>query len=288
MNVRSLMLGTALGLATALPGAAQETQATESKEAPAADTVIATVGGTDITLGHMIALRERLPQQYQQLPDEALFEGILTQLINQEALSTQADATSQRTELVLENERRAMLANAVLTDVAEDAVSDAAIEEAYQQTYGDAAPATEWNASHILLETEEDAAAVKQALEEGADFAELARERSTGPSAPNGGALGWFGPGMMVPEFEEVVSGLEPGGVSEPFQTQFGWHVARLNETREQEAPALEEVRGEIAEQLQQQAIEARVAEATEGVEVVRHDVSGIDANVLSDTSLID
>lgn len=287
MTVRNLTLGTALGICLALPLAAQDTADTDAAPADA-DTVVASVGGTDITLGHMIALRERLPEQYRQLPDEALFEGILTQLINQQALSTRADASSPRTELILENERRAMLANTVLNDVAMGAVSDEAIEAAYEDQFGGAEPTTEWNAAHILLESEEDAAAVKAELDEGADFAELARERSTGPSAPNGGALGWFGPGMMVPEFEQAVSGLEPGDVSEPFETQFGWHVARLSEVREQEPPALDEVRDGLAEQIQQQAIEDAVTAATEEVEIVRPDISGIDPGVLSDPSLID
>ncbi len=280
MNVRSLLRGTGVALLLAFPAAAQD--------APSADTVVATVGGTDITLGHMIALRERLPEQYRQLPDAALFDGILTQLINQEALSQQADDTSPRTELVVENERRAMLANSVLQHVAEDAVTNEAIEEAYQEAYGDTGPATEWNAAHILLETEEAAAEVKAELEEGADFAEVARERSTGPSGPNGGALGWFGPGMMVPEFEQAMSGLAPGEVSEPFQTQFGWHVARLNEVREQQPPSLEEVRPQLVEQVQQQAVEERVSEAAGGVEIERADIPDIDPAVLSDSSVID
>ena len=280
MNVKTLTLVAGLALCLGAPVTAQD--------APSADTVVATVGGADITLGHMIALRERLPEQYSQLPDAALFDGILTQLINQEALSQQAEDASPRTGLVVENERRAMLANSVLQDVAEDAVTEEAIDEAYQEAYGDAGTTTEWNAAHILLETEEAAAEVKAELDEGADFAELARERSTGPSGPNGGTLGWFGPGMMVPEFEQAVNGLEPGGISEPFQTQFGWHVAKLNEVREQQPPSLEEVRPQLAEQVQQQAVEDRVAEAAEAASVERKDISDLDPGVLSDSSLID
>lgn len=310
MSVRNLTLGTALGVVLCAPAIAQEAateggagaaaqeqtaqgsantaQGSANSEAPSADTVVATVGGTEITLGHMIALRERLPEQYRQLPDSALFEGLLAQLINQEALSQKADAESPHTELVLENERRALLANSVLQRAAEDAVTDQAIEQAYQETYGDAGPTTEWNASHILLESEEDAQAVEAELEGGADFAEVAREKSTGPSAPNGGSLGWFGPGMMVPEFEQAIGDLEPGEVSQPFQTQFGWHVAKLNEVRDKEPPTLDEVREELSAQVQRQAVEEAVSAASEDVEVERPDLSGIDPNVLSDTSLID
>jgi peptidyl-prolyl cis-trans isomerase C len=287
MDVKNVTLGAVLGLFLAVPAVAQDAAGAESA-APSIDTVVATVGGTDITLGHMIAVRAQLPQQYQQLPDEALFEGILAQLVNQEALSRQADGASNRVELTLDNERRAMLANAVLAKVVAEAVSEEAIEQAYQDNFASAEPETEWNASHILLETEDDAKEVKAELDAGADFADLAREKSTGPTGPNGGSLGWFGPGMMLPEFEEAVKTLEPGAISEPFQTQYGWHVAKLNETREQQPPTLEEAHDQLAAQLQQEAVEAAMAAATDEVEVVRPDISGIDPNVLSDSALID
>ena len=73
---------------------------------------------------------------------------------------------------------------------------------------------------------------------------------STGPSGPSGGELGWFGPGMMVPPFEEAVMAMEVGAVSEPVETQFGWHVITLNDTRSQAAPPLDEVREELAEEI--------------------------------------
>jgi len=79
-------------------------------------------------------------------------------------------------------------------------------------------------------------------LADGADFATLAKERSTGPSGPRGGELGWFGTGQMVPEFEQAVIGLEDGAVSEPVQTQFGWHVVKRNDSRNKSAPSLDEV----------------------------------------------
>ena len=278
-------LAPALCLALALPAAAQEETAAQAADP---STVVATVGGTEITLGHMIALRSRLPQQYQQTPDEALFGGILDQLIQQEALAQKAENVPPRVDLVVENERRALTANDILATAAQNSVSDEALQQAYDAAFGDGAPQQEYDASHILVQTEEEAQEIATRLEEGADFATLAREESTGPSAPSGGALGWFGPGMMVPEFEQAVTELEVGEISEPVQTQFGWHVIELNDTREQAPPALEDVRDQLSQQLQQQAIQERLASATEGVEVDRADVSGIDPSVLSDTSLID
>ncbi|MEO1155543.1 MAG: peptidylprolyl isomerase, partial [Pseudomonadota bacterium] len=169
-----------------------------------------------------------------------------------------------------------------------EALTDEALQAAYDETYGSVEPETEFNASHILVETEEEARALIEELDGGADFAALAQEHSTGPSGPNGGSLGWFGMGMMVPPFEAAVVELEPGSFSEdPVQTQFGWHVLILNETRLKDAPALEAVRDELAAQVQRQAVDARVAELTEAADVTRADITGIDPAVLREMSLV-
>ena len=151
-----------------------------------------------------------------------------------------------------------------------------------QAQYIDAEPEPEFNASHILVETKEEADAIKTELDGGADFAELAKEKSTGPSGPGGGSLGWFGPGMMVPAFEEAVAGMEAGSVSEPVETQFGWHVIKLNETRTAEAPALEGVREELETQIRQTKVQEAIESLTEAAEVDRSAAEGIDPSVLN------
>ncbi|RVT82043.1 peptidylprolyl isomerase [Rhodobacteraceae bacterium CCMM004] len=252
-----------------------------------ADTVVATVDGTEITLGHMIVLAERLPDQYLQLPDQELFDGILQQLIQQTALGATQEAT-RRTDLILENEERALLASDAIRALAEAAVTDEALEELYRTRYAEAEPEREFNAAHILVETEEEAQAIVTELEGGADFATLAREKSTGPSGPNGGDLGWFSAGMMVPEFETAVMALEPGAVSAPVQTQFGWHVIKLNEVRDKPIPTLDQVRPELADTLQQAAVEEAIDSATEGATIDRAEPGSIDAALLRNSSLLD
>lgn len=251
-----------------------------------ADTVVATVNGSDITVGHMIALRARLPQQYQQLPDDVLFNGILDQIVQQAVIGQTQEALSKSNTLTLENERRALLANQVVDEVVAGATTDEAIQAAYDEAYGGAEPETEYNASHILVETEDEAAALVTELEGGADFATLAQENSTGPSGPNGGELGWFGPGMMVPEFEQAVVALEAGQVSAPVQTQFGWHVIKLNELRQKEAPALDDVRQELEGQVQRAAVDARIAELTEAAEITRVEPGEVDPSVLRELAI--
>jgi peptidyl-prolyl cis-trans isomerase C len=264
----------ALAAAVALPVAAQDE--------PSVDTVVATVNDTEITLGHMLVARASLPQQYQQLPDDVLFQGILDQLVQQTALADSfTGELPPRVTLSIENETRSLTAGEAIEGVMAEDVSDEELQAAYDAQYKDAEPEQEFNASHILVETKEEADAIKVELDGGADFAEVAKEKSTGPSGPGGGSLGWFGPGMMVPEFEEAVAGMEAGGVSEPVETQFGWHVIKLNETRTGEAPALEDVREELETQVRQTKVQEAIESLTEAAEVDRSAAEGIDPTVL-------
>ncbi len=282
MTFRSRLSGLAAVLALALPAPVfGESHVT-------AETVVATVNGTEITLGHMIVLKQRLPQQYQQLAPEVLFDGILDQLVQQTLLGEAAEGLSTGSRKSLENEERALLANEEITRIAAASMSDEALQQAYDEAYGAAEPETEFNASHILVETEDEAKALVEELSGGADFAELAMEKSTGPSGPRGGELGWFGQGAMVAPFEEAVMVLEVGAVSAPVQTQFGWHVIKLNETRDKSAPALEEVHGQLLDELQRATIEARVTELTETAQVTRVTPEELDPALIDDASLLE
>ena len=276
-----LTASAALALVLAAPAMAQDEMT--------ADTVVATVNGQEITLGHMLMIRATLPDQYQQLPNEVLWDGILDQLVQQEALSQDDSATeTRRVRVAIDNERRALLAAEVVAKVADEAVTDEAVQAAYDEQYANADQGIEYSAAHILVETQEEAAAIAEEAKGGADFAALAREKSTGPSGPNGGDLGWFAAGMMVGEFQTAVEALEPGQVSDPVQTQFGWHVIKLNETRAKAAPPLDEVRAEIAGQLQQQAVTDYIDQLVAGAEVTRTDKADIDPSVLSNLDLLE
>lgn len=252
---------------------------------PTADTVVATVNGADITLGQMIALRATLPEQYLQLDDKALFDGILQQIIQQTALAGAATPT-KTDELTLENTRIGYLAGKVLEDTAAAAVSDEAVKAAYDAKFANAAPAKEYNAAHILVETEDEAKAIKAELDKGADFDTLAKEKSTGPSGPNAGDLGWFSAGMMVKPFEDAVMAMKPGDVSAPVQTEFGWHIIKLKELRDAAVPTLDEAKEELSGDLRQKAVEARVKEVTETAKVEKM-IDGIDPAVIKSETIL-
>ncbi len=266
---------------------AQDADATQTQEANAA-TVVATVNGTDITLGHMIITMAQLPDQYKQLPANVLWDGILEQLVQQELLANELTEVPARAQSAIENEIRSIKAGEAIAAMSDTAASDEAIQAAYDEQIAGMEAATEYNASHILVATEEEALAVKERVEGGEDFAEVAKEASTGPSGPNGGLLGWFGEGMMVAPFEEAVMGMETGAISDPVQTQFGWHVIKLNETRDQALPTLEEMRTDIAASLQEAAIAAHLAALEEAADVTRIEAGTIDPALLSNLDLLE
>ncbi len=253
-----------------------------------AETVVATVGDTEITMGEIIIARTQLPPQYAQLPVEALFNGLIDQLIQQQLLADEADEVSAQIEYTLSNERRALIAGQVITAIAENAITEADVQAAYDARFADAEDIQEFNAAHLLVETEEEAAAAKARIDEGAAFADVARDVSTGPTGPNGGNLGWFGPGAMVPTFEEAITALEVGGVSEPFETQFGWHVATLLETRVQARPTLDQLRPQIAQELQEAAVTTRLDELAAAQTITKPEPGEFDPALIDALELLD
>lgn len=252
-----------------------------------ASTVVASVNGTDITFGEMIIVRAQLPQQYDSLPADVLFEGILDQIIQQQLLADTLEHEPARLTLALANEHRSLRAGEVIDTITSAAASDEAVQAAYDARFASMEPVKEYHAAHILLDTEEEAIEAREVLDDGAEFAGVARERSTGPSGPAGGDLGWFGAGMMVPEFETAVMGMAVGDVSAPVQTQFGWHLITLYETRIQEAPSLESLRAELESEVLQAAIETRITELTDASEITKMDDAEIDPALLSNLDLL-
>ncbi|MFK7751954.1 MAG: peptidylprolyl isomerase [Sedimentitalea sp.] len=255
---------------------------------PDASTVVARVNGTEITLGHVIVAHATLPQQYKELPAEVLYEAIIDQLVQQSTLDQAFDqADPMAVRLSLENERRSLRAAEEIERIMAAAASESDIQASYTNRYSEGFGGMEFNASHILVETEEEAKAIKADIDDGADFATMAREKSTGPSGPGGGALGWFGKGAMVPEFETAVVAMSPGDVSDPVQTQFGWHLIRLKESRQTTAPELAEVRAEIANELRQAAVESKIEELTADAEIERVEIEDLAPEIIRNVDLL-
>lgn len=257
-----------------------------SATAQSLDDVIATVNGTDITLGEALITRMQLPQQYQSLPDDVLMQGIMDQLVNQQIMADNFKGDPLRMQLALRNEARSLRAGEFIASLTATEITEDKVREAYDSAYGAGAGGVEWNANHILVDTKDEATALVEQARGGSDFVKLAQEHSTGPSGPGGGSLGWFGDGMMVPEFQNAVADMTVGEISDPVQTQFGWHVILLNETRIKEGPTLDEVRAEIEADLGRALLEERLKTLKSDATIVTPE--GVDSSLIGRVDLLD
>jgi peptidyl-prolyl cis-trans isomerase C len=253
-----------------------------------AETVVASVNGSDITLGQLVMLRSQLPEQYQQLADDVVFNGLIDQLVNQQLLGDTLEVEPKRIGIAITNEVRSLRAGEVVNTFTSAPVDEADLQLAYDARFADVVPDAEFNASHILVETEDEAIEIKTMIDDGADFAETAVEKSTGPSGPSGGDLGWFGLGMMVPAFEEAVLTLDAGEVSPPVQTQFGWHIVKLNETRETPLPTLDDLRVELTTGIQQQGLDALITTLTEAADITLPEEGQFDYTLIQNLELLE
>lgn len=166
-------------------------------------------------------------------------------------------AEDPRTKAQLELQSRGIIAQAVAADfLASNQASDEEIASAYNEQIK-LSPPLEFKARHILVETQSEAVSLVKELEGGAEFVELAKANSTGPSGPNGGDLGWFAPNQMVAPFSQAVAALEDGAFTKtPVQTQFGWHVILREGSREAQPPTLESVRDVVKQQVEQEKLQ--------------------------------
>ncbi len=294
---RAALLAAAL---TALPFAPSAQQAGQPAEAPAAapqeeaqadiSTVVATVDGEDVTLGEIIMMRMNLPPQYQELPDAQLYEALVEQAVTQRLLAADAreagygDAPMAR--LAAEQAEQTYLAEAKMREVVEAATSEEKLRAEYERRMEGAEPVQEVKASHILVPTREEAQAIYEEAQGGADFAELAREHGTDGTKDRGGDLGWFEKEQMVPAFAEVAFSAEEGVVTEPVQTDFGWHLIKVTGKREQPAPEFEAVRDEIAQDLASGAAQRAIVEVREGAEIAQPE-TGLDPSVIRRDDLL-
>ncbi len=244
--------------------------------APAEDQVLATVNGEEILESEVRATQQGLPQQYRQLPFEMLKPMLVDREINQRLLMLAGQdaglADDEEVKKQLAALERRIVAETYLERAIEEKVTDDAIKAHYDEFIKTNEPEPQVHARHILLENEEDAKAVIAELDDGADFVELAKEKSTGPSGPNGGDLGFFNKGDMVAPFAEAAFSMEPGTYSkEPVQTQFGWHVILVEEKKDGVQPSLEEIRQQMEAEVTQQAVQDLIEELRSDAEVVNN-----------------
>ncbi|MBC6717122.1 peptidylprolyl isomerase [Aurantimonas sp. DM33-3] len=213
--------------------------------------VVARVGSEEITERDLKAAAAEVGEQFARLPADQRKLAVLSALIDIKVLARQAEAETLQDDPEVAAQidflRERTLHNAYFARNGVANITEEELKARFDKEVA-AMPATEEvHARHILLKTEEEAKAVIGKLDGGADFVELAKESSTGPSGPEGGDLGFFSAGQMVPEFEKVAFTMEPGTYTkEPVQTQFGWHVIKVEEKREAPKPEFDAVKDQV------------------------------------------
>ena len=221
----------------------------------AATDVIAKVGNTVITERELAFATADLGQQFAQVPEDQRRAAILNALIDIKVLASAAESKGLDQDETFKARmtflRSRALHNSYYQDAALSKIDDTALQARYDKEIAALPKSEEVSARHILVKTEEEAKAVIEELNGGAEFEALAKAKSTGPSGPNGGDLGYFGKGQMVPEFEAAVFALEKGQYTKvPVQTQFGWHVIKKEDQRIAEPPGFDDVKEQIRQML--------------------------------------
>jgi peptidyl-prolyl cis-trans isomerase C len=252
-------LGLALGLSALClsPLMAQETKPAQDATAPAAapaapvdpNAVVATVNGEKLTEADLQLAEGELSQQFAQMPPEqrraaALSAAIEIRVMAKKAVDSGLDKDADFLRRMAFLQARALHGEVVEKEVV-DKVTDAEVRARYDQEIANTPPVNEIHARHILVKTKEEAEAIIKQLDGGADFQKLANEHTSDPSGKtSGGDLGWFGPGQMVPEFDKAAFALDVGKYSkEPVQSQFGWHVIKVEDKRAKQPPAFDDVK---------------------------------------------
>lgn len=283
--IRLQLAASALALlAFAAPAMAQDAAApatgtTEpAATAPAAapvppETVIVRIGDEEITEGDLQAATADLGSQFGQLPPEQQRLAVLAALIDIKALAQEAEKAGLENDPAIAARiaflRERALHNAYFEKNGVSGITDDELKARYDAEVAATPAVDEIHARHILVPTKEEAEAAIKELDEGKDFDEVAKEKSTGPSGPQGGDLGFFGPGQMVPAFETAAFALEPGTYTkEPVQTQFGWHVIQVLEKRKQQPPAFDDVKDQVRQLVMREKYIAMVQKARDELKV--------------------
>ena len=271
VRLAGLMMGAVMMLAS-FPALTQETPP-----------VVVTINGESFTLNLLGNLANQLPDDIRRQPPENLFESLIDDIIDTrlsaDAARASGVADNPAIREIAERARDRILAEVWLNQEINARITDDMLEQSYNDLVADTESRTEIRARHILVDKKEDALAAISRLDAGEDFAALAAELSTGPSGPNGGELGYFGRGAMVPSFEVASFGLARDSYTkEPVQTQFGWHVIKVEDRRVAPAPSFEEAEDQLRNTISVKLAGVILAELRGKAEITRRSYDEIRA----------
>jgi len=237
--------------------------------ATGSDTSLASVNGSEITREQVAAFRER----HEGIGDQqAVGELIARELFYQDALKHQLEQQPALQQRLAELQRELLIGAAIERAMALEPIDEAQLQQRYERLKPQLVE-QEYHARHILVESEAEAQQLIAALARGEDFATLAKAHSTGPTGEKGGDLGWFSARQMVAPFSAAVAQLEPGNYTKaPVQTQFGWHVIRLEARRSTTPPSFADLREKLEQMAQRQQMANYLDQLRSSAQVVRHD----------------
>ena len=246
------------------------------------DPVVARVNGFDVRRSDIEEAARSLPPQAQRQPQEKIYMALLDNLVATRVVADAArrakvqDQAEVKRRLVLAQDQ--VLAQIYVQELVKKGMSEQKLKAAYDKYVKDAPPREEVKARHILVATEAEAKAVIEQLKKGADFATLAKEKSTDPAAKtSGGDLGWFTKDQMVPEFAAAAFKLKKDEITEtPVKTQFGWHVIKVEDRRTASTPTFEQVKPQLSEIVAREIVADKMKElkASAKIEVFNPDGS--------------
>jgi peptidyl-prolyl cis-trans isomerase C len=240
------------------------------------DKVLAKVNGSEIKQSDLALAEEELAASLAQMDPATKDENVLSFLIDMKIVAKAAEdkkvADTEEFKKRSTFTRNRLLMDSLLASEGKAATTDEAMKKVYDEASKQIAGEQEVHARHILVETEDEAKAVKAELDKGADFAELAKKKSKDPGASDGGDLGFFTKDQMVPEFSAVAFSLEPGKISDPVKSQFGWHIIKVEEKRNRKPPEFDQVKPQIETYVTRKAQADYVAKLREGAKIERMD----------------
>src|SRR6202048_4467106 len=241
-----------------------------------ANPVLAKANGTEIRQSDVALAEEELGPSLAQIDHATKKENVLAFLIDMSIVAKAAEdkkvENNEDFKKRLAFTRNRLLMDSLLATEGKAATTDEAMKKVYEDASKQIAGEQEVHARHILVETEDEAKAVADELKKGADFAELAKKKSKDPGASDGGDLRLLHKEQMVPEFSTVAFALEPGKISDPVKSQFGWHVIKVEEKRNRKAPDFDQVKGQIETYVTRKAQAEYVAKLREAAKVERMD----------------
>lgn len=241
-----------------------------------ANPVLAKVNGSEIRQSDVTLAEEELGPSLAQMDPATKQENVLSFLIDMKIVSKAAEdkkvEDSDDFKKKLAFARNRLLMDNLLAEEGKAATTDDAMKKVYEDAAKQITSEQEVHARHILVPTEEEAKKVEDELKKGADFAELAKKESKDPGASDGGDLGFFTKEQMVPEFSKVAFALEPGKISDPVKTQFGWHIIKVEEKRARKAPEFAQVKPQIEQYIARKAQAEYVAKLRQEAKVERLD----------------